>query len=253
MSKKSQSGKYLYAVVEDSIEGLCRAYGPCGIDEGAVYTISEGQVAAVVSDVPNQRIRPERRHLAAHQKVMRQLMEWSTPLPMSFGIIADGSTAIKRILSRNQEAFIGQLHRVTGKVEMGVCVKLDVPNIFDYFVQTQPELRAARDRFFGHHREPTQEEKIELGRMFDHILNDDREAHNEKVAEILSGYCFEIKRNKCRNEREVVNLACLVGRKEQERFEKGIFKAAQLFDNNFAFDYNGPWAPHNFVEIDLKL
>ncbi len=50
-----------------------------------------------------------------------------------------------------------------------------------------------------------------------------------------------------------MNLACLVRREAQEQFEAGVFEAAKLFDNNFTFDYNGPWAPHNFVELDIKL
>jgi hypothetical protein len=45
----------------------------------------------------------------------------------------------------------------------------------------------------------------------------------------------------------------LVERSALAQFEGCVFQAAQQFDNNFAFDYNGPWAPHNFVEIDLKL
>ena len=64
--------------------------------------------------------------------------------------------------------------------------------------------------------------------------------------------CFEIKRNPTKNEREVMNLACLVRRQEsQTTFEAAIFEAAKLFDNNFTFDFNGPWAPHNFVDIEL--
>jgi hypothetical protein len=43
-----------------------------------------------------------------------------------------------------------------------------------------------------------------------------------------------------------------VGRDAQVRFEEGVFEAAKLFDNNYTFDYNGPWAPHNFVELDLQ-
>jgi len=246
----TKKGRYLYAVVAGSQERNC---GDCGIGQGTVYTISGGEVAAVVSDVPNNKIRPERRNLAAHQEVLKKLMEEITPLPMSFGIIADGHRAIQKILSSDQEAFLGQLHRVAGKVEMGLRVTWDVPNIFEYFVSTHRELRSARDRYFGTHREPTQEQKIEVGRMFDRILSEDRELHTGHVEEVLSGYCYEIKQNKCRDEREVMNLACLVGREAQREFEAAIFKAAGLFDNNFAFDYNGPWAPHNFVDIDLKL
>lgn len=247
-SKKK--GSYLYAVIRGSDE---RAYGDFGIDGGIVYSISDSHVSAVVSDVPNEKIRPERRHLAAHQEVLKLLMEDSTPLPLTFGIIANGPKAIQRILSLNREAFSRELHRVAGKAEMGLRVTWDVLNIFEYFVHTHPELKAARDRFFGTQRNPTQEDKIEVGRMFDRILDEDRADYTEKVEEGLSPYCYEIRQNKCRNEREVMNLACLVGREDQLKFEAAIFKAAGLFDNNFAFDYNGPWAPHNFVDIDLKL
>jgi len=242
-------GLYLYAIVEGDSS---QTNGLVGITGGDVYTISNGGASAVVSDVLNQKIRPERRHLAAHQNVLKQLMTESTPLPMSFGIIADGPAAIQRILSLNQEAFQEQFERVQGKVEMGLRVTWDVPNIFDYFIDTHPALRSARDTYFGTQREPTREEKIELGRMFDRILNEDREDHTEDAVNVLSRHCVAIKRNKCRTEREVMNLACLVAREAEARFEAGILQAAGLFDNDFALDYNGPWAPHNFVEIDLK-
>ena len=210
----------------------------------------------MVSDVLDDRIRPERRHLAAQQAVLKGLMSRADAmLPMAFGIIADGPKAIQKILSRNHQAFLQQLQRVAGMVEMGLRVSLDVPNIFEYFITTHTELRAARDRFMGPYQNASQEDKIELGRLFDHLLNEDREAYTEKVEEILSTYCQEIKRNNCRNESEVMKLACLVGREAgpQAAFEEGVFAAAKLFDNNFTFDYNGPWAPHNFVELDLQL
>jgi hypothetical protein len=247
---QARSGRYLYAIVSGSGE---RRYGFAGINGAPVYTISNGRVAAVVSDVPDEKIRPERRHLAAQQAVFRELLSKEAMLPMAFGVIADGPQAIKKILSRNQEAFLQQLRRVAGMVEMGLRVSLDVPNIFEYFVNTHPELRAARDRLLGSYRTPSQEDKIELGRLFDRLLQDDREAYTEKVEEILSHYCQEIKRNQCRHEGEVMNLACLARHDAQDRFEEGVFAAAKLFDNNFTFDYNGPWAPHNFVEVDLEL
>lgn len=247
----AKSGRYLYAIVPASEE---RAYGLGGIDGADVYIIANGRLAAVVSDIPNEKIRPERRHLAAQQAVLKGLLAVANAmLPMAFGIIADGPQAIRKILTRNQKAFLEQLQRVAGMVEMGLRVSLDVPNIFEYFVNTHPELRAARDRFLGTYRNPSQEDKIELGRMFDRFLNEDREAYTGKVEEILSCYCREVKRNKCRNESEVMSLACLVPREAQGRFEEGVFAAAKLFDNNFTFDYNGPWAPHNFVELDLQF
>jgi hypothetical protein len=244
------SRSYLYAIISGSEE---RSFGPLGLKGGEVRTIVEGDVGAVISDVSDERIRPERRNLTVHQEVLVRLMKETTPLPMSFGIIANDRNAIRKVLSRNHEEFTAQLKRVAGKVEMGLRVALSMPNIFEYFVDTHQELKDARDMLHCAHREPTHDDKIEIGRLFDRMLNEDREAYTDSVKEILSGHCFEFKINKCRNEREVMNLACLVGRDAQPEFESSVFESARLFDNNFAFDYSGPWAPHNFVEMQLKL
>ncbi|RJX35693.1 MAG: gas vesicle protein GvpFL [Desulfarculus sp.] len=252
MDDRSQGtdGRYLYAIVADAGE---RELGTIGVGSGRVYCVSDGKVSAVVSDLPNRKIRPERRNLAAHQAVLKALMADTTPLPMAFGIIADGPGAIQKILSENQKVFLNELRRVADKVEMGVRITWDVPNIFEYFVNTRSELRSVRDRYFVTNREPSQEDMIEVGRTFDRILSEDREEHTDAVLEMLSPYCHEIKVNNPRDERVVANLACLVERQAQPEFEKGVFKAAGAFDNNYAFDYNGPWAPHNFVDIDLDL
>jgi hypothetical protein len=241
---------YLYAVVEASEP---RWYPSIGIEGNEVYTITEGRMAAVVSGLASPKIRPQRAHLAAHQAVLKCLMADTTPLPMAFGTIAASPDAIRRILVHNRHAFEEQFRRVAGKVEMGLRVAWDVPNIFEYFVNTHAELRLARDRLVGVRHEFTQEEKIELGRMFDRLLNDDREDHIRKVQRVLDPVCVEFKANQCRNEREVMNVVCLVRRDAQEEFSAGVFAAAKLFDNNFAFDYSGPWAPHNFVELELDL
>ncbi|MBI5251808.1 MAG: GvpL/GvpF family gas vesicle protein [Desulfomonile tiedjei] len=241
-------GRYLYAMVPGSQE---RAYGCLGINGGNVYTIADREIAAVVSDVPHQKIRPERRHFAAHQSVLKRLMMDGDLLPMSFGIISNGPKAVRAILSRNNKAVQGQLKRVSGKLEMGLKVSWDVPNIFEYIINTHSELRKARDELLRGHREPTQQDKIEVGQMFEEILSQDRERHTKHVEKVLASRCSEIVRNKCRNENEVMNLSCLVARSLTSEFEAGVFDAAAHFDDNFAFDFNGPWAPHNFVDLEI--
>lgn len=241
---------YLYAIVS-GLDGTI--FGPIGLDGGTVYSIASGRISAVVSSV-SERLRPERRHLAAHHEVLKRLMaEADAVLPVAFGIVAEGRKAVCEILSRNHKAVLDTLRRVTRRVEMGLRVTFDVPNIFEYFVDTHPELRAARDRFFAGHREPSHDDKIEVGRLFDRLLTEDRETHAERVEESLTPHCVDIKRNKPRNEREVVNLACLVACERQEEFEAAVFEAAKYFDNSYAFDYSGPWPPHNFVDMALDL
>jgi gas vesicle protein GvpL/GvpF len=245
----AEGRQYLFAIL---YAADVRAWGCAGLDGKEVSTIVEGRLAAVVGGVSSPRVRPERRNLAAHQEVLQKLLATTTPLPMAFGILADTPRQIRDILQRNQRTFLDQLQRVAGKVEMGLRVSWDVPNIFEYFVNTHPELRTARDCFLGGGRLPTQEEKIELGRTFDRLLGEDRDNYMEQVERILARAACEIKVGKCRAEQEVMNLACLVERPAQENFGSAVFQAAQGFDNNFAFDYNGPWAPYNFVDVTLE-
>ncbi len=246
---RAAAGKYLYAVIGKKELN----YPGAGIGGADIFAISEGQLAAVVSEVGGAKVRPERRHLTAHRDVLARLMAEASLLPISFGTVADSAPAIHKALAHHQQELLEQLYRVEGKVEMGLRVVWDVPNIFEYFVNTHPELRAARDRFFGGQREPTHEEKVEIGRMFDVLLQYEREACAQSVEEIIAPYCAEVKRCACRTEREAVNLACLLPREERAEFETHILAAASLFDSNHAFDYSGPWPPYNFVDLTLTL
>jgi Gas vesicle synthesis protein GvpL/GvpF len=246
----SRNGQYIYAIVGGAQE---QEYGICGIDDKAVRAITDGWLSAIVSDFSYARIRPERRHLAAHRRVLAHLMEEGTSLPMRFGTIADDTDEVRRILSLNREGVLTQLERVAGKVEMGLRVRWDVPNIFAYFVDREPELRRQRDRCFDDEGYGTREEKIEIGRFFDRLLNSEREDCLRRVEEVIARCCAAIKTNPCRNELEVMNLACLVDRNASAEFEAAVMEAAQNFDDDFVFDYNGPWAPHNFVELNLEL
>ena len=176
-----------------------------------------------------------------------------TVLPMAFGLIADGPESVRRILRLNQDSFEEQLDRLRDKVEMGLRVTWDIPNIFEYIVSLHPELAAYRDQIFRGGREPSQDEKIELGRSFDRLLNAGRQAAIDRVTHLMDPRCDSIVVNTPRNERDVMNLACLVDRDRLKEFEAGVVEAARGFNNDYAFDFNGPWPPHNFVEIELRL
>ncbi len=246
---KPESGHYLYAIA-DALEPH-PDYGNMGINGAVVYTISQGPVLAVVSDISEKRLRPERKNLAAHNTVIKRLMQETTVLPVAFGTIAGSNQSLVKILKDNRATFVEQLNVVRGKVELGLRVVLDVPNIFAYMVSRHQELADLRDEVMGRQHGASQNDKIEMGRLFDQLLQQDREVHAVSVIDVLSSRCVDIKQNPTRAEKEVMHLACLVERGALKEFEDGVFEAAKLFDNNFAFDFNGPWAPHHFVNMSL--
>ncbi len=246
----TDNGRYLYGIINATEE---ECFGEIGIGDvdNDVYTIQLNDIAAVVSNTGLSKIRPERKNLASHNCVIKEIMKVKTILPMAFGHISPNGTHIKKLLAENYKSFAQQLSLIDGKIEMGVKVLWDVENIFEFIVSNNKELEVFRDDILAKPNGPTQAEKIELGKKFEEILNQERKRHAKTVTQILMPYSHEIKENKAKHENMVLNLAFLVDKTGIERFEKGIFEAANEFDNNYTFDYNGPWAPHNFVQLSL--
>jgi len=60
-------GRYLYAIVDGGTD--LEPFGLTGMDNGEVYGIGDDGIVAVVSDLADKKIRPERRRLAAHHNV----------------------------------------------------------------------------------------------------------------------------------------------------------------------------------------
>lgn len=251
IAKQSTPQRYLYAITDASQAGK---WENIGIKGALVTTIVEGPVAAVVSSIAAKRVRPERANLASHNGVINLLMKENTALlPVAFGTISDSFQAVKELLSKNSNLFVEQLDSVRGKVEMGLRVRFDVPNIYEYIVSTHHDLRDSRDTAYGGLQEPNHGIKIELGGHFDRSLAEDRETHTATVLRVLGPLCADIKHNPPRNNMEAINLACLIKREDLKAWEDAVFSAAGQFDNNFAFDFTGPWAPHNFVHINLNI
>lgn len=246
MTNAQAGGTYLYAVLAGSqqVSGL----GQVGVEGGEVYCVTAGDVCAAVGRVSRMRLRPERRHLLAHQAVLRRLMEQGTVLPAAFGLVARSDEAVRDRLIEGRERFLEQLAQVAGKVEMELKVRWSVAELSEYFVALHPELSAARARLKGLHN-VSREELIEVGKLYERIREADRQAHTEHVSAVLREQGLELKRNPARGEHEVMNLACLVPRERVGGFEAIIEAAASGFDDHFSFEFNGPWAPHSFTEL----
>ncbi|MGB0958329.1 MAG: GvpL/GvpF family gas vesicle protein [Litorivicinus sp.] len=223
-----------------------------GVGGEPVSALTEGSVTAFVSPVRKPKIRPERRNLAAHMQILKQLMEVRTILPFKFGTVAENEASLRSLIKRNQEDFVEELAAVAGKVEMSIRVVWDVSNVFEYFVGLRTELRSARDAV-GDIRTAVREDKIDLGRMFDVALNEERDRLYEQVAEVLERYEIRHVRGPARNERVVMDLACLVKREELDQFDRVVSEAASGFDANFTFKVSGSWPPVSFVELNLSL
>ena len=242
----SQAALYLYGI---TIAGATPPVG--GVAGAAVEAIAEGVLAAIVSRLGGARLRPQRAHLAAHHRVLRDLARTGPVLPVVFGTLVPREEELRSVLRRNHAALADRLARLDDKVEMGLKVYWDVSNVFEYFVATHQELEAMRDRLFRLGRTPPLEEKVALGEMFAGLLQQARQRHARRVQEALAPCSVELRSLDAGDERMILKCACLVESGRQAEWEEGVRRAAGLFDDHYRFEYNGPWPPYNFAEVDL--
>jgi len=249
MTTKIQS-KYIYAFIS---EDIAIDNDLTGIDDKPVYTITYEKIIVVVSDCSIKKIRGQRKNIAAHHKVLLYLMNKTTPLPVVFGIISNTTKDIKDFISKNKKQLLSSLKNLHGKAEMTLKVSYAVPNIFEYFIEKYPDLRKMRDVFFKSRKNVSANDKIELGKLFNKLLIQERDMHANTVEKNMAKHCDDIKFLTCRDERLVLNIVCLIEKNREKEFEDAIYQVANKFDDNFQFDYNGPFIPHNFTELNIDI
>ena len=100
------------AVQPDTLRGLAAC---------PVYTISTGDVAAVVSDFAIDTVPITRENILIHQRVVRNVLEKSTPLPFRFGTLVT-KAGLTSYLEARHDALLKKLELVDSCVEMSVKV-----------------------------------------------------------------------------------------------------------------------------------
>ncbi len=237
---------YLYAIGEGELElGDVR-----GLASAPLSLLRAGQLSGVVSAAPAGKLRPERRHLAAHQGVLRHIMAHTTVLPVGFGMVVPNESKALGMLLSEEETLLEQLESVRGRVEMSVRVVWDVPNIFQHFIEREPDLRGARDEMLrtGNHHS-----KVELGRLFERIIAHQREAASVRLQEVVATVADDICVDNPKSDSEVARVAALVARERMGEFEERVLEVAEGFDASYRFDLSGPWAPHSFSTMHLHV
>jgi hypothetical protein len=219
---------------------------------GRVELIRVGRVAAVVSPYDARRhVLPLRRNLDPHHRVIREVMETSTIVPMTFGHVARSRRDVAKALRRSGEAIAAELERLRNTVEMGLKVRLEVDNVFKYIVEADPSLATYRDRVFGSDQPPAHADKLELGRLFEDRLRLERSRLTERVLDALGHRVLETRVNPPHGEETVADVAFLLKRPAMVQFEGWVRETAAGWPSQYAFQCTGPWAPFNFVALQL--
>ena len=220
-----------------------------GVEERNLFMVTVGEVSAIVSSYNSNKISLVGKDIFAHQDAHRKLMEQATIIPLQYGLTLKSLAAVEEVLLKNKDALYAELLRLYRKVEMEVTMRFDVDDLLDHLVDRYPYLRDEKAKVLNGRLLYYLGNRAKKGEKFQKTLRKEKEIYAAKLKEVIGPWCAEIKQSRLPlSEADVVTFNCLVNRERLRVFEKSIYDAGDLFAPDFAFTYNGPWAPQNFSD-----
>ncbi|MEU7040042.1 GvpL/GvpF family gas vesicle protein [Streptomyces varsoviensis] len=210
-----------------------------------VRALREGRLTAIVSDCPDH-LRPKRRDLMAHQRVLARIGERSAVLPMRFGSVSPSDEAVRTVLSEQADRYHEQLERLTGRVEYNVKAVHREEAVLRLVLADSAELRAlaeANQAAGG----GTYEQRLRFGELVAGGVREREERDARLVEETLLPLAEE-SRPGPESGGWFVNISFLV--EKGEGAEELLTAVDALTGNHPHLELNvhGPLPPYSFVE-----
>jgi Gas vesicle synthesis protein GvpL/GvpF len=247
---RSESAKYVYGVVRSGGS----APNGTGIDDEPLGLVAEGEVAALVSDAPNDYLEAGREELLTHSRVLERAMEHAVVLPMRFGVVlADEDGVREQLLVPYREELEAQLREMEGKVEVAIKGIYDEAAILREAVAENREIARLRESIKAKPEDATYYERIELGERIAVVLGDKRAAAAPEIIDRLVPHAVDVRVGDSIHERMAVNASFLVERKRLAEFDQAVDEVGAEQAGRIQLKYTGPLPPHSFVELGVGV
>lgn len=237
---------YVYGIIHAGHSALPEGLTGIGDPPNPIRVVREGDLAAVVSDCPDE-LRPKRRDLAAHQQVLNEVGASGPVLPLRFGGLSADDDAVRTALSDNAEHYAEQLERLDGRVEYNVKAVHREEEVLRLVVSEDPEIRglteANQAAGGGSH-----EDKLRLGELVANAVRT-REVHDGKaVGQALAPHADQQSPGP-ESSGWLANISFLVERKASAAFIEAADEFQQA-NPHLDLQVSGPLPPYSFVSTE---
>ena len=228
-------------------------FGPIGLggEPTEVHTVSFREIAAVISDTPEEVLDATRENVLAHERVNETVMKSFTVIPMSFGTMFKTRDDIVELLRGAYDAFRDVLDKMQDKVEFGLKVLWDRDVMIREIENDDDDIRRLKNEISAV-RGSTYFARMQYGRQIDAALQARTEEYVADIFAQLRDVSEAARANKPIGDKMIMNAAFLVSRDKETAFDAKVKEVGALYDK-LNFRYTGPWPPYNFVNIRLKL
>ncbi|MER6846746.1 GvpL/GvpF family gas vesicle protein [Streptomyces flaveolus] len=235
---------YVYGITAGSHPSLPEGLTGVGNPPSEVRVLHEGDLAAIVSDAPED-LRPKRRELLAHQNVLSEAGAEGCVLPMRFGSVAPDDSAVTGVLAERAEHYQERLRALDDRVEYNIKANHVEEAVLHHVMAENPEIRALAEsnRKSGG---GSYETKIQLGEMVAAAVKD-KEAEDATTLERALEPAADAVSVGPESTGWLANVSFLVKRETAEEFLAAVERARREMPH-LEVRVNGPLPPYSFVE-----
>lgn len=240
-------GKYIYGIIAADNE---LNFGPIGIggENDTVTTIGASGLAAVVSNASMDHYVLSQANLTAHTRVIEQIMESYTVLPMRFLTVSETPAEIITFLKTHAKELNKLLKTVEGKVEIDIKIFWkNMKNIYQEIGQENKKIRELKAKGATDDRTML----IHAGEMVATALEEKRGVEGERYLASLKKLAVDYTENTVKGDDMVLHSAFLLDRTWLKAFDNVVEMLERQFKERIQIRYVGPMAPFSFLKMEI--
>ncbi len=244
-------GLYLYGITP---EYQARRWNLQGINRAPfIYTISHNGLSAVVSDGGGEISEANQDDLLTHNRVLEQVMQTSSVLPLRLGTVAASESDVRAFLQSSQRPLRNALKQIERKVEFDVEAAWNGGEIFKLIEEQDVEVRKFKENAFAAGKPLGPDEQLAAGIVVANAIARQRAQFAKSVEEELKPCSERVNSLKSRDNETVFNAAFLVDKERAKAFEAAIYRLGDLHGRILKFRYAGPLPCYSFVNLHVMI
>lgn len=253
-TQPQSEGSYLYCVAySQPFAGNGAQFKATGMSGRPVRVITQGDLAAIVSDSPNDQYDVTIENVRAHEGVVEEAMQRADVLPVSFGTVAGSDQEVRERLLQSESAELhAQLEHIKNCVEMGVRALWEQEALFTYIVNGSPDIQALREQIVGTTPEETYDIRIQIGELTDAAIQSRRDQDSAALLDAISPLAVDVRTNRLITDMMIINAAFLVDKNQIQAFVNKVNALQQANVGRIIIQSAGPLPPYNFVSVVVR-
>ncbi|MEM8799263.1 MAG: GvpL/GvpF family gas vesicle protein [Pseudomonadota bacterium] len=243
--------RYVYGIIRTreivgfDVEGL-----GSGTPKPESIPIGDG-LAMITTPFDGEKIRPSRKNMLAHTRVLEHVMTQHDVLPMRFGTVLPAEDEGEAILNAHKQEFQKAFEDVEGHRELSLKVFWKDGVAFREIMEESEELRTLRDNLAKKDPAQSHYERIEFGKKVEAQIAAKRAKEADDLKFRIQHICKKFAEGPINDDVMIANFSFLVDAEQEAKLDETVNLLDEVHCERLSFRYVGPMPPFSFVELKI--